>query len=93
MYSKLFLVLVSGLLVTACISHDQDELVFEEEPAAQWQPTPAQKPVVVEAKAPAAAKQQPTWWQQNKRKHTVKIVVPECPCKDPNDPCTHCYQK
>ena len=92
MYNKLFLILVSGLLVTACISHDEDEILFEEEPA-QWQPAPAQKPIVVETKAPVAAKQQQTWWQQNKRKHTVKIVVPECPCKDPNDPCTHCYQK
>ena len=55
---------------------------------AQVQYAPQTQQVVV--KQPEV---QTSWWQQNKQRHTVKVVAPTCPCQDPNDPCTHCYQK
>ena len=93
---NLFFVIIAGLLATACVSHDTDEVVVESEEPILWQQAPAPQPVVVEHRpvvVQAEPQQKSTWWQQNKQKHTIKVVVPECPCKDPNDPCTHCYQK
>ena len=93
---KLLSVLALGLLATACVPHDSDEDFVQTgpEPVVEQRPVyvqPAQvqpvKPVVVQVPP------KETWWQQNKQKHVVKIVTPTCPCKDPNDPCTHCYQK
>ncbi len=106
---KVLSVLALGLLAAACVPHDPDtdETFIETntylEPVRQapaprtvyvQQPAPAPQqvqvqPVVVQA----PAQPQPTWWQQNKQKHVIKVMTPTCPCKDPNDPCTHCYQK
>lgn len=106
---KVLPVLALSLLTTAClVPHDEerpdvDPLIQSEtywEPVREEKPQPKPvyvepapqrvqvQPVVVQQPAP-----QPTWWQQNKQKHVVKVVTPTCPCKDPNDPCTHCYQK
>ncbi len=102
---KLLTVLVLGLLATACVEHDPDSSETFVETDTYWEPVrttaPAPQPVRVQA-APqqvqvqpvvVQAPAQPTWWQQNRQKHVVKVVAPTCPCKDPNDPCTHCYQK
>ena len=59
-------------------------VVVQQAPQVQYvQPT---QPVVIE-------QPKQSWWQRNKAKHAAKPAVPPCPCKDPNDPCTHCYQK
>jgi len=103
---KLLPVLALSLLTAACVSHDPDpDDLFAEndpywetkevvQPAPVYTPAPRQvqvQPVVV--KTAPAPQTEPTWWQQNKQKHVVKIKVPTCPCKDPNDPCPQCYQK
>lgn len=100
---KLLTVIALGLLATACVSHDADEVAVEPVEPARWQqpqPQPRPQPIIVkqpQAQKIAVAKEarpaQKPWWQENKQKHVVKVVVPTCPCKDPNDPCTHCYQK
>ena len=102
---KLLPVFALSLLAVACVPHDADEDTFIQT-ETYWEPVKAEKPepkpvyvqpapqpvqvqpVVVQQPAPKA-----TWWQQNRQKHVVKVVAPTCPCKDPNDPCTHCYQK
>lgn len=84
----------------------QSEVYWEkvkEKPQPQPQPEPVYvQPVQVQPVQARPVQVQPvvvqeppkqTWWQQNKQKHVVKVVTPTCPCKDPNDPCTHCYQK
>ena len=104
---KVLSVIALGLLAAACIPHDPDTDETFIETKTTWEPVkveaPAPQPVYVEpAPQPvqvqpvvvqAQPQPQPTWWQQNKQKHVVKVVTPTCPCKDPNDPCTHCYQK
>lgn len=95
---KLLTLVALGLLATACVPHDPDEVVFEPVEVSEQQQMfvpqaePQPQPVVVVQKQPVQPAQ-PTWWQTNKQKHVVKIVEPACPCKDPNDPCTHCYHK
>lgn len=103
---KVLSVLALGLLAAACVPHDPDVDESFIQTDTYWEPakvaTKPQKPVYVQA-APQQvqvqpvvvqqAQPQPTWWQQNKQKHVVKVVTPTCPCQDPNDPCTHCYQK
>lgn len=98
---KLLSVFALGLLASACVPHDAEEDSFiqttamepveieriETRPVYVQPAQPQVQPVVVQAPP------KETWWQQNKQKHVVKIVAPTCPCKDPNDPCTHCYQK
>ena len=102
---KLLPVLALSLLAVACVPHSPDEEVYVQTETS-WEPVPAEKPqpqkiyvqpapqpvqvqpVVVQQQAPKE-----TWWHQNRQKHVVKVVAPACPCKDPNDPCTHCYQK
>ena len=100
--NKLMTILAVGVLVSACVPHDPEPVTTEPEP--YWQATQQPQPIVVSQpqtqpkpviiqQRKAAQAQQPTWWKENKQKHVVKVVVPACPCKDPNDPCTHCYQK
>ena len=105
---KLLPVMALSLLVAACVPHDPDADESFIETDTYWEPVKAEqpapkpvyvqpqqvqvKPVVVQATAPQPQPQQ-TWWQQNKQKHVVKVQVPTCPCKDPNDPCPQCYQK
>ena len=93
-------ILALSLLTVACVPHDPDVVATEPVEAPMWQTQrmqPAmqqpvqQKPVVV--MAPQEKPAQQTWWQQNRQKHVVKVVVPSCPCKDPNDPCPQCFQK
>lgn len=103
---KVLSIVALGLLATACVPHDPDEPDFYQQTETYLEPVrvepakPAPQPVVVRPVVQQAPAQpvvveapQPTWWQQNKQKHVIKTVVPTCPCKDPNDPCTHCYQK
>ncbi len=61
----------------------------------QTQPTTVAvtQPVVVTKSVAAETAPKQTWWQENRKKHVVKVVTPACPCEDPNDPCTQCYQK
>lgn len=95
---KLITILALGMLATACVPHDQDPV--ETDPYWQTsqkqviveQPQVQQRPVVVQ-KQKVIQPEQSSWWKENKQKHVVKVVVPTCPCKDPNDPCTQCYQK
>ena len=98
---KTLSILALSLLVVACVPHDPDEVVVEPVQTPYWQQQ-SQKTVVVQQPvqqqpvvvvAPKEQPAQPTWWQQNKQKHVVKVVVPACPCQDPNDPCPQCYQK
>ncbi len=91
--NKLLTLIALGLLATACVSHDPDEVVFEPVEITDQQPVviqqePQTAPVVV-----TKPSEKPAWWQEHKQKHVVKVVEPACPCKDPNDPCTHCYHK
>ena len=99
---KVLSVLALGLLAAACVAHDPDEeAVLQTE--TSWEPLQSGQNAVYVRSEPQAVQVQPvviqqapqkdTWWQQNRQKHVVKVVAPACPCKDPNDPCTHCYQK
>ena len=99
---KFLSILALAVLATACVPHDPDEVAVEPLPPTQtrWEPVRVQEPQRVIAVQPVQAQPvvvqqapQKSWWQQNKQKHVVKVVAPTCPCKDPNDPCTHCYQK
>jgi len=96
---KLITVLAFGMLAAACVPHDEEQIKTEPDPywRTSQQPTVIQpqtqtRPVVVQQKK-VIQPEQSTWWQENKQKHVVKVVVPTCPCKDPNDPCPQCYQK
>lgn len=100
---KIITVLSFSMLAAACVPHDPDPVVTEPEPywlATQQEQQPVvvqqpqiqKKPVIVQQQK-VIQPQQSNWWQENKQKHVVKVVVPTCPCKDPNDPCTQCYQK
>ena len=96
--NKLFTVITLGLLAAACVPHDPDEVAVEPVETPYWQQQPVvvqqpqlqRQPVIVQQETKPVQK---TWWQENKQKHVVKVVVPACPCKDPNDPCPQCYQK
>lgn len=97
---KLVTILALGMLATACVPHDPDVTTEPAQPYWQQsqqpqkivvqQPQVQARPIIVQQKADPAKE---TWWKNNKQKHVVKVVVPTCPCKDPNDPCTQCYQK
>jgi len=103
MSRTLFLTVLGLLTLTACVQHDPDpveiapEYSVQREPEIVVQQPQAPRTIVVRPAQTQQVKTQqqakPTWWQTNRQKHTVKVVVPTCPCKDPNDPCTHCYQK
>jgi len=94
-------ILALSLLVVACVPHDPDEVRPEPVATPVWQQPQRSQPVVVQQPAsqpvvmvaPQEQPAQPTWWQKNKQQHVVKVVVPTCPCQDPNDPCPQCYQK
>ena len=101
--SKMFVLpVLSCLMLVACVAHDPDEVEVSEPQEVYLQSSEARpaRTVVVQTQQPVQPKTvvvqreaQPSWWQQNRQRHKVKVVVPSCPCKDPNDPCTHCYQK
>ena len=67
----------------------QNKQVVVERPVQQRVETVQVRPVEVKTVEVQPPKQ--TWWQTHN--HTAKVVAPTCPCADPNDPCTHCYEK
>ena len=67
----------------------QQKRVVVQQPVEQRVETVAVRPVEVKTVEVQPPKQ--TWWATNN--HTVKVKAPTCPCVDPNDPCTHCYEK
>ncbi len=98
---KLVSILALSLLATACVSHDPDEQVYDtEQTVGEWQrveesvqqPAESQpvitRPVQVQTVEVRAPKQQ--WWAT---RPVSARPAPKCPCADPNDPCTQCYEK
>ena len=81
----------------------QKQVVAQKAPQVRYVQTQPQKVVVQQAPQVQYVQPRPviveqprkkeSWWKQNKQRHVVSRVVPTCPCQDPNDPCTHCYQK